>query len=152
MTRPSVHPVPVGYTTVTAYLIVADADRMLTFLEKAFDAKPGHMLRGKDGEIRHAEIKVGSSMLMLGQALEGWAPRPSMFYLYVEDCDAVYAKALAAGAKSLSAPEDQFYGDRSGGVEDFAGNYWYIGTHIEDLSEEEIQRRMVQHQTKPDPS
>jgi PhnB protein len=150
MTRPSAQPVPAGYTTVTAYLIVADADRMLTFLEQAFDAKTGHITRGKDGEIRHAEISVGTSKLMLGQTPEGWPPRPAMFYLYVEDCDAVYGKALAAGAKSLSAPEDQFYGDRSGGVEDFAGNYWYIGTHKEDLSEAEIQRRMMSHQAKSD--
>ncbi len=152
MTRAAVRPIPQGYTTITAYLIVADADRMLTFLQQAFDAKVGHVTRGAMGEIRHAELKVGTSMLMLGQALEGWAPRPSMFYLYVEECDAVYAKAIAAGAKSLNAPADQPYGDRNGGVEDFAGNYWYIGTRLEDLSEEEIQHRMAKHQTKPDPS
>jgi len=98
-------------------------------------------MRDSSGKIQHAEVKVGNSMLMLGGARGEWTARPGNFYLYVEDVDAVYKKAIAAGGKSISEPANQFYGDRHGGVTDSQGNGWWIATHIEDVSPEELERR-----------
>jgi len=139
----AVNPVPAGYHTITPYLIVDDCDRMITFLKKGLDAQettPPH--RNEDGSVVHAELKIGNSMLMMSQATEFFPAMPCMIHLYVKDCDTLYKKALAAGGTSIREPEDQFYGDRSGGVEDPCGNQWWISTHIEDVSEEEMQRRI----------
>ena len=136
------NPIPPGYHTVTPYLTVANARAEIEFLKRAFGAQTTETLSEEpDGTIRHAELKIGDSMLMLGQARDQWTPRPTGFYLYVEDCDAWYKRAMAAGAKSLMEPVDQFYGDRNAGVEDLEGNYWWIGTRVEDLSPEELKRR-----------
>ncbi|HKR33113.1 MAG TPA: VOC family protein [Terriglobales bacterium] len=135
-------PIPPGYHTVTPYLTVANARAEIEFLKRAFGAQTTETLSEEsDGTIRHAELKIGDSMLMLGQARDQWTPRPTGFYLYVEDCDAWYKRAMAAGAKSLMEPADQFYGDRNAGVEDPEGNYWWIGTRVEDLSPDELKRR-----------
>ncbi len=99
-----------------------------------------------DGTIQHAEVKIGDSIVMLADAAGEWKPRPSMLYLYVNDVDETYRLALAAGATSLREPTTHFYGDRSGGVEDPVGNHWWIATHVEDVSPEEIQRRTAQQQ------
>lgn len=139
-----VKPVPDGYHTVTPYLVVDDPGAVIEFLKKAFDAQETYAMRGPDGKVHHAEVKLGSSMLMLGAAHDQWQSRPGNFYLYVEDCDAVYKKAIAAGAKSLGEPANQFYGDRHGGVQDSQGNNWWIGTHIEDVPPEELDRRAQQ--------
>jgi uncharacterized glyoxalase superfamily protein PhnB len=135
-------PIPDGYHTVTPYLTVADAAAQIAFLEKAFGAQKNYSHNDPDGTVRHAEVKVGDSMVMIGQAREQWKARPSNYYLYVEKVDDWYKRAIQAGAKSLEAPKDQFYGDRSAGVEDPNGNYWWIATHIEDVSSEEMERRM----------
>jgi PhnB protein len=95
---------------------------------------------GPDGSIGHSEIRVGDSMIMLSSAREQWKAMPTMIHLYVEDCDAVYAKAVEAGAETVMPLADQFYGDRSGGVKDVAGNLWWIATHKKDISEEEMKR------------
>jgi PhnB protein len=138
----SVKPIPAGYHTVTPYLTVADARKAIDFLKRAFDAKTTESLsEDSDGNIRHAEIKIGDSMVMVAQARDEWKARPSAFYLYVPDCDGWYKRAMQAGAKSLMEPADQFYGDRNAGVEDPAGNYWWIATHIEDVSPDELDRR-----------
>ncbi len=135
-------PIPPGYHTVTPYLTVANARAEIEFLKRAFGAHTTEALSEEsDGTIRHAELKIGDSMLMLGQARDQWTPRPTGLYLYVENCDAWYKRAMAAGAKSLMEPADQFYGDRNAGVEDPEGNYWWIGTRVEDLSSEELKRR-----------
>jgi hypothetical protein len=89
----------------------------------------------------HAEVTIGNSMVMLGEATEQWRPMPAKIALYVEHADAWYKRALEAGASSAKEPSDQFYGDRSAGVQDFAGNHWWIHTHIEDVSPEEIKKR-----------
>ncbi|HYV75564.1 MAG TPA: VOC family protein [Candidatus Binatia bacterium] len=138
----SAKPIPEGFHTVTPYLTVTDAARQIEFLEKAFNARVKFKMENEGGEIRHAEVQVGDSMLMIGQAGGPWQPMPTNFYLYVPDCDALYRSALAAGAKTLQEPANQFYGDRMGGVEDSQGNKWWIGTHVEDVSEEEMERRM----------
>jgi PhnB protein len=94
-----------------------------------------------DGSIGHAEVRIGDSMVMLGQARDEWKARPGTLYLYVPDVDATYRRALAAGGASLREPTTQVYGDRSGGVEDPVGNQWWMATHVEDVSPEEIDRR-----------
>jgi uncharacterized glyoxalase superfamily protein PhnB len=92
----------------------------------------------------HASVRVGDSPVMLGEATDEWKPMPCGLHLYVEDTDAAYATAIAAGARSLREPADQFYGDRAAGVVDDAGNQWWIATHVEDVSREEMERRMKQ--------
>jgi len=138
----AINAVPAGYHTVTPYLTVNDARGVIEFLKAAFGAQTTETLsQDSDGRIRHAEVKIGDSRIMIGEAREQWKARPANFYLYVPDCDAVYHRALAAGAKSLMAPADQFYGDRNAGVEDSAGNYWWIATRVEDIDPEELQHR-----------
>jgi uncharacterized glyoxalase superfamily protein PhnB len=89
----------------------------------------------------HAEVKIGDSMVMVGEATDQWKPMPATIALYVEDTDAWYKRAPQAGATSVREPSDQFYGDRSAGVKDSAGNQWWIHTHIEDVPPEELQKR-----------
>jgi uncharacterized glyoxalase superfamily protein PhnB len=136
----AVKPIPDGYHTVTPYLTVDDPAPVIEFLKKAFDAQETFAMRDEKGNIGHAEVKVGSSMLMLGRAHDQWKTRPGNFYVYVEDCDAIYKKALAAGGTSISEPETQFYGDRHGGVTDSQGNNWWIATHVKDVSPEDMER------------
>jgi uncharacterized glyoxalase superfamily protein PhnB len=143
-----VKPIPEGYHTVTPYLTVADAEAQIDFLKRAFGAEETYRHADDKGRVSHAEVRIGTSMLMIGQAREQWTPRPAQFYLYVEDVDAVYKRAVAAGGKSMQQPADQAYGDRTGGVEDSQGNYWWVGTHIEDVSPEEIQRRYQKQAAK----
>ncbi len=137
----AVKPIPEGYHTVTPYLTLEHPEAAMDFLKKAFDAQETFAMRDDKGQVQHAEMKVGSSMLMFGRARGEFHARPGNFYLYVEDCDAMYKKALAAGAKSLSEPADQFYGDRHGGVTDSEGNNWWVATHTEDVSPDELDRR-----------
>ncbi|HET8666572.1 MAG TPA: VOC family protein [Terriglobales bacterium] len=139
----NVKPVPEGYHTVTPYLIIDGVDKVLEFLKRAFGAEVTERIADDSGAVRHAEVKIGDSVIMMGQARDQWKPRPSAFYLYLPDVDAVYQRALQAGGTSLQEPTNQFYGDRSGGVEDAAGNQWWIATHVEDVSREELQRRMA---------
>ena len=134
-------PVPEGYHTVTPYLTASDAAGLLDFLKKAFGATEHYVMRGPGGEIRHGDVVVGTSHIMLGQAGGQWPAMPAQLYLYVPDCDAVYRQALAAGATSVQEPKTQFYGDRHGCVKDGWGNLWWAATHVEDISEEEIARR-----------
>jgi len=138
----AVKPVPEGFHTVVPYLTVDDAGALINFIEKAFDAKVTYCMKDDDGTVRHAEAKIGDSMIMIGQARDEWKSRPGMLCLYVPDCDALYKKALDAGAKVVREMADQPYGDRSGGVEDSQGNHWWISTHVEDVSPEELERRM----------
>jgi len=138
-----VSPVPAGYHRVTPYLVVADGEGLITFLKKAFGAEELNRTVRPDGAIANAEVRIGDSMVMVAQAKEPWKPMPAGFYLYVPDTDAVYQAALAAGGISTLEPADQFYGDRNAGVQDAWGNNWWIATHIEDVDEAEIQRRMA---------
>jgi len=133
-------PVPEGYQTLIPYFAVADAAALLEFLTSAFGAVPGETIRGSDGVIRHAEAKIGNCVLMIGRSATS---RPNTTYRYVPDVDAAYRRAMAApgAAKSLRAPTDEWYGDRSAGLEDSQGNHWWFATHIEDVSTEEMARR-----------
>jgi uncharacterized glyoxalase superfamily protein PhnB len=140
-----VNPIPAGYHTVTPYLTVADARQQVEFVKQAFNATIKELIESKDGGVSHAELKIGDSIVMIGQANEPWKPTSSSLYLYVEDTDALYQQALKAGATSLMEPADQFYGDRNAGVSDPNGNQWWIATHVEDMSPEELQRRAAAH-------
>jgi len=139
-----VKPVPDGYHTVTPYLVVKGVADLLPFLEKAFGAEVKECLRRPDGSVMHAEARIGDSVVMMGEASERHPPRPGILYLYVPDTDALYRRAMAAGAVSIMEPADQFYGDRNAGVEDPCGNQWWIGTRVEDLTSEEVARRAAQ--------
>lgn len=138
----SIKPIPDGYHTITPYLIVEDADKLIEFIENAFEGKLIFKMQNDEGRISHAEIKIGDSMMMLSEASEEWKATHTLMHLYVEDIDATYRKALEAGAVSVKEPKDEFYGDRIASVKDSSGNFWGIATHIEDVSEEEIKIRV----------
>lgn len=141
--KPNVKSVPDGFQTVNVYLQVDSVAKQIAFLKQAFGARELHRSVLPDGGIIHAEVMVGNSIVMMGQGNETWKPRPCTVYMYVDDVDATFRSAIAAGGKSLAEPKDQFYGDRSGGVEDPCGNSWWIATHIEDVSYEESDRRFA---------
>ncbi len=130
--KPAVDPVPKGYSTLTTYLVAQDADGLIDFMKKTFDAEETFRSGpGSEGGV-HCEVKIGDSMLMVGGGAAGmkWrgTPMPSAFHIYVPDCDATYARALEAGATSITKPADQEYGERTANVKDAAGNFWYIAT------------------------
>jgi PhnB protein len=131
--KPAVDPIPKGYSTLTTYLVAQDADALVDFIKKTFDAE--ELFRGGPGSEggMHCEVRIGDSMLMVGGGGAGlkWrgTPMPSAFHIYVPDCDATYARALQAGATSIDEPADQVYGERSASVKDTAGNSWYIATY-----------------------
>lgn len=141
----TVKPVPEGYHTVTPYLVVDGAEKIIRFMKDAFGAQPvfDPMMR-PDGKIMHGEFKIGDSVVMISDSSEHAQATSTMLHLYVPNVDAVYQKALKAGGTSLMEPENQFYGDRSGGVRDPAGNRWHIGTHVEDVSPAELKKRATE--------
>ncbi len=138
----NVKPIPEGYHSITPYFTVTGVSRLMDFLTAAFGAKEIYRMNKPDGSVWHAEMQIGDSRVMMGEANEQWKPRPCNLYLYVEDVDAMYRRAVAAGGKSIAEPKTQAYGDRHGGVEDPSGNQWWIATHVEDLSPQEIEARM----------
>ncbi len=152
-----VKPIPQGHHTVTPYLIVGDAASALEFYRKAFQATELMRVAGPKGKIGHAEIKIGNSVIMLADEfpeMDARSPRslggsPVSIHLYVEDVDAMAERATAAGATVLRPVKDQFYGDRSGTVADPFGHIWHIATHKEDLTPDELHKRvetaMAQH-------
>jgi len=136
-----IKPIPEGYHTVTPYLVVEGVPKLIDFMKQAFGAEEIFRSAMPDGSIMHADVKIGDSHIMLGEACDQHKPMPSMIHLYVTDADVVYKQALAAGGTSVMEISDQFYGDRSGGVKDSSGNLWWISTHKEDLSADEIAKR-----------
>lgn len=141
-----VKPVPDGYHTITPYFAVPDAAKLIDFLQKAFNAEVFQKMSSPDGIVMHAQLKIGDSIVMIGQTPNDPTYKlfPAMLYMYVPDADAVFRKAVDAGGKVVLEPVDQFYGDRSGAFEDPAGNQWWISTHKEDVSEEEMMKRASQ--------
>jgi len=140
-----VKPVPEGYHTITPYIVVDGAEKIIHFMKEAYGAKPVfEPMTRPDGKIMHAEFKIGDSILMVADPSERAKATTAMLYLYVPNVDAVYQKALKAGAISEMEPTNQFYGDRSGGVRDPAGNRWFIGTHVEDVSPAELKKRAAE--------
>jgi PhnB protein len=149
MARAKSH-VPSGFHTATPYLIVKDGAAALEYYRRAFGATELSRHADPEGKVRHAEFRIGDSPFMLSeenadfpdwQSPQSRGGTPVHLYLYVEDCDAVFGRAIAAGARELLPVQDQFYGDRSGGLTDPFGHVWYVATHKEDLSSEEIAAR-----------
>lgn len=138
MTSPSI---PAGFHTVTPYLVVKDASALIHFLKQAFDANESHRTTDKDESITHAQLQIGDSVVMLSDAGPELDPMPGMLYLYVDDVDVVYQRAMQAGAASLREPTDEAYGDRVAGIKDMCGNQWWIATRKEEVPPDEIMRR-----------
>lgn len=138
----TVKPIPEGYSAVTPYLIVKDVDRLLQFVKAAFNAQVKEEHRQPDGRVMHADVIIGGAHVMMGEAGGQWPEKLGSILVYVPDADATYRAALDAGATSLHGMTTHFYGDRSGGVEDPVGVTWWISTHVEDVSLEEMARRM----------
>ncbi len=136
-----VSPIPKGYHTVTPYLTVDGVAKLIEFLKKAFDAKEKERMTRPDGTIGHAEVKIGDSMVMMGDATAVYKAAPGKIYLYVKNTDAFYRRALAAGATSTMEPQDMFWGDRNAGVKDPFGNEWWIATHKENVPPKEMKKR-----------
>jgi uncharacterized glyoxalase superfamily protein PhnB len=139
-------PRPKGHHTVTPGFVVSGATKVLTFLEKAFGGALVERYDMPDGSIAHCEMRLGDSVVMFGEAGGKHPPMPAMLSLYVDDgpaVDATYAKAVSAGATSVTKPQDQFYGYRSATVKDPGGNHWTICAVIEQVSPEEAKRRMA---------
>lgn len=147
----AVKPIPEGYHSVTPYLILDNASKAIEFYKKVFDATEFVRMPGPDGAIMHAEIKIGDSVVMLADESAAMGQRsaksmggsPMGIMVYVTDVDKTYQKAIAAGGTVDRPVQDQFYGDRSGSVLDPFGYKWNIGTHIEDVSPEEMKKRMA---------
>jgi PhnB protein len=139
-----VNPIPEEYHSVTPYLLVEDAEGLIEFLKATFGAEETGRIPGKDGKIGHAEARIGDSIVMLADAStsDSGQAMSAMVVVYTEDVDKTYQRALEAGASSLREPADQFYGDRNAGVRDAFGNHWWIHTHVEDVSPDEMARRM----------
>ena len=141
-----VKPIPDGHHTLTPYLVVDGAERVVQFMKNAFGAQfTFEPMMRPDGKIMHAELKIGDSVVMISNSSEQAKATSAMLHVYVPNVDAVYQKALKAGGTSVMEPADMFYGDRSGGVTDPAGNHWHIGTHVEDVSPAELKKRATEY-------
>jgi PhnB protein len=145
----NVKPIPDGYHSVTPYLCVQGGPQAIEFYKKAFGATEFVRMDAPDGKIGHAELQIGDSRVMLADEFPEMgflSPKsiggvPVMMHLYVEDADATVARATDAGARLTRPVADQFYGDRGGQIEDPFGHKWYVATHKEDLTMEEIEKR-----------
>lgn len=132
---------PDGYTNVTPIFVLDGAEKFIDFARNAFGASERLRMPLPDGKLAHAELMIGDSVIMVADATNEWPKATCSIHLYVDNIDETYKKALAAGAQSTMEPVNMFYGDRTGGVMDPFGNSWSLATHIEDVSDEESERR-----------
>jgi PhnB protein len=138
--------IPDGYTTVTPSLVQTDCVKAIEFYKKAFGAQELMRMPGPDGKIMHAEIKIGNAHVMMSDEIMGaksaqtLGGSPVAFYLYVDDADAAFRKAIAAGCKEILPVTDMFWGDRMGGLSDPYGYKWNVATHVKDMTPEEMKR------------
>jgi PhnB protein len=145
----AVQPVPEGYHTVTPYLAVEDASSAIEFYQRAFGAKERGRMGGPGDMVMHAELEIGDSLVMLSDPFPQASTKPPKelggtsvsIFLYVDDIDSVYKQAVDAGATSVAEPDDMFWGDRFGAVQDPFGHTWTIATHVEDVPPEEMEKR-----------
>ena len=145
----AVRPIPEGYSAITPYLAVEDASSAIDFYKRAFGAKERSVMPGPGGAVMHAELEIGDSLIMLSDPFPQASTKPPKelrgtsvsIFLYVDDIDSVYKQAIDAGASSLMEPDDMFWGDRFGSVQDPYGHSWTIATHVEDVSPEEMEKR-----------
>ncbi len=151
----AVKPIPEGQSAITPYLCVSDAAATIAFYKEAFGATEVMRLKQPDGRVGHAELRISGALIMLADEFPetgilspkslplGSARPPIAIHLYVEDVDVVYKRAIAAGATSVRALADQFYGDRNAQIKDPSGHLWDISTHKEDVSPDEMQKRLA---------
>lgn len=143
-----VNPIPHGYRSVTPYLVVNDGHGALEFYKRAFGATKVVVMNGPGDKIGHAEFRIGDSMLMLTDEMgpnrspKSLGGSPVSIFLYVEDVDSIFNQAVEAGAKADMPPQDMFWGDRFGKLTDPFGHLWALATHIEDVTPEEMKKRM----------
>ena len=123
-------------------MIVEGAEKLIQFLKQTLDAKVEESVNGPDGRIAHAELTFGDSIIMMADATPKYGATAVHLYVYLENVDLTFKRALEAGASPVQEPADQFYGDRTAGVKDPTGNYWWIAQHAEDVSPEELERRL----------
>jgi PhnB protein len=146
-----VKPIPEGYQVLTPYLVCKDAARAIEFYKNVLGATEKMRMPAPDGKVGHAELQFGSSQLMLADEYpemgyrgpQAFGGSPVTLHLYVDDVDTVFKRAISAGAKERQPVENKFYGDRSGTIEDPFGHTWNLSTHIEDVSPEEMEKRMA---------
>ena len=151
-------PVPEGFQTMTPQLALNNAAQTIDWYVKALGAKEIRRSAGPDGKIMHAELAIGNTHFIANDAMMGskgpkdYGGSPASWWLYVEDCDALFNKAVSAGAKVQMPMEDQFWGDRAGAVVDPEGYSWWIASRKEDLTPDEIQKRMADMFKEPQPT
>jgi PhnB protein len=151
-----VKPIPDGYHAATPYLTVRDAAKAIDFYKRAFDATEMYRMEGPEGKVAHAELKIGDSVIMLGDEMPGSETRSPQslggttagVFLYVKDVDAAFHKATTAGAKATAQPADMFWGDRYGKLMDPFGHAWSLATHKEDVAPAEMKKRTEVHMAK----
>ena len=149
---PDVKPIPEGYPRVTPYLHVSGADAAIEFYSSVLGAQERMRMPAPEGKVGHAELQIGESIIMLADEfpdMDARGPKalggtPVTLHVYVDNVDAVFDAALAAGATSLRRVENEFYGDRTGQFEDPFGHHWSVATHVEDVSPEEMEKRMAE--------
>ena len=147
-----VNPIPEGYPRVMPYLIVDGGAAAIDFYKSVLGASERMRMGGPDGKVGHAELEIGESVVMLADEhpdMDARGPKsmggtPVSLYVYVEDVDGVFERAIEAGAKELQPVEDKFYGDRSGGFEDPFGHRWHVATHVEDIPPDEMEKRAAE--------
>src|SRR5271169_2264388 len=138
----AIKPVSDGYTTVTPWLISRDTARLIDYVTEAFGATEISRLTSADGRIEHAEVRIGNAIVMMFDAGPGWPPTPGFLRLYVEDADEMHHRAVAAGGTSVTEVTHLFFGDRVGRVRDPLGNIWWIQARVEEVSPQEMERRL----------
>jgi PhnB protein len=141
----AVKPIPEGYHTLTPACAIVGCDKAVELYRKVFDAQLHLRMDYPNGKVAHCELRFGDSIAMMGEAEASMGVNPYNMHLmvYVTDCDAVFKRATDAGFTAKEQPKNQFYGDRSARVTDPFGNEWFIATHVEDVPEEEMKRRMA---------
>ena len=142
--NPSISTVPLGYSSVSPWIISRDTGALFAFVTEAFGAQELSRLVGEDGRVGHAEARIGDSVILAFDSRPHWPDTPAFLRVYVDDADAAYAAALAAGATSVSALDNSAWGDRGARVQDPLGNLWWIMTRLEDLDAAEIERRATE--------
>ncbi|NOT73989.1 MAG: VOC family protein [Cyclobacteriaceae bacterium] len=137
----AVSAIPKGFHTVTPFLVINDAPKVIEFIKKAFDGTEDFKLMTDDNQVMHCSMRIGDSNIMIADAMDSMPEQRAMLFLYVDDVDRVYKKAIAAKGESVRDVRNEFYGDRAGAVKDPSGLTWWIATHVEDVSDEELRKR-----------
>ena len=133
-------PAPDGYSTVCPYLIVESVEQQMEFLHEVFGAEIKESLKNEEGIIMHGEVKIADTVIMMGRGSVGFSPHPAMNYVYVQDVNLVYKKAIQSGAISIYEPADRFYGVREAGFKDMHNNTWYAAQYVKDVSIEDMEK------------